>query len=156
MEPTSPSPIPTSLHRPGQQIVLFLVGCVFALLAGGMLISGSVAGDPFGIVLYVVIGAGSLWIVFRSWVMGVEIDSTGLTERGLGRSKVVPWCAIATVITGAGPGLAPSPTPGLVLKNGKQVGLGAIASSSSRVVDRDFALIKSLHTTHVTDCPNCA
>ncbi|MFF4104038.1 hypothetical protein [Streptomyces sp. NPDC001903] len=121
-----------------------------------MLTSGSVAGDPFGIVLYVVMGAGSLWIVFRSWVMGVEINSTGLTERGLGRSKAVPWCAIDTVITGAGPGMAPSQAPGLVLKNGKQVGLGALASFSSRIVDRDFALIKSLHATHVTDCPKCA
>ncbi|MFE2283716.1 hypothetical protein ACFXDJ_06025 [Streptomyces sp. NPDC059443] len=156
MEPTSPSSIPSSIHRPGQQIVLFLVGCVFALLAAGALISGSFAGDPFGIVLYVVLGAGGLWIVFRSRGLGVEIYSTGLTERGLERSKVIPWCAIDAVSTGAGPGLAPAQAPGLVLKNGKRVGLGAIASSSSRIVDRDFALIKSLHATHVAECPNCA
>ncbi|MFF3214121.1 PH domain-containing protein [Streptomyces sp. NPDC002886] len=157
MEPTSPSPIPTRiLNRPGQQVVLFMVGGLFALLAAGMLISGSVAGDPFGLVLYAVIGAGGLWIVFRSCVMGVRIDPTGLTERGLGRSKVVPWCVIGAVSTGDGPGLAPAQDPGLVFKNGERVGLGALASYSSRVVEADFALIKSAHASHVTDCTNCA
>ncbi|MFF5713538.1 PH domain-containing protein [Streptomyces sp. NPDC012756] len=87
--------------------------------------------------------------------MGVRIDSTGLTARGLGRSKVVPWCVIGAVDTGDGPGLAPVQAPGLVLKNGEQVGLGSLVSYSSRTVDADFALIKSLHATHVTDCPNC-
>ncbi|MBB4987151.1 PH domain-containing protein [Streptomyces nymphaeiformis] len=133
-----------------------MVGSLFALLGAGALISGAVAADPAGTVIYTVSGAGGVWVAFRSCVMGVRIDSTGLTARGLGRSKVVPWCAIGTVDTGEGPGLAPAQAPGLVLKNGEQVGLGALASYSSRTVDADFALIKSLHATHVTDCLNCA
>ncbi|MFF3212712.1 hypothetical protein ACFYYB_18830 [Streptomyces sp. NPDC002886] len=156
MEPTSPPPMPTCIHRSGQRMALFLVGGVFALLGVVMLVDGLAAGDPFGVVLSVVIGAGGFWIVFRSCVLGVEIYSTGLTERGLGRSKVIPWCAIDTVGTGDGPGLAPAQAPGLLLKDGTSVGLGAIASSSSRIVDRDFALIKALHATHVTGCPHCA
>ncbi|WP_143664548.1 PH domain-containing protein [Streptomyces sp. NRRL B-24572] len=106
--------------------------------------------------IYTVMGAGGAWMVFRSCVLGVRIDSTGLTERGLGRSKVVPWCVIGAVDTGEGPGLAPAQAPGLVLKNGERVGLGALASYSSRTVDADFALIKSLHAIHVIDCPSCA
>lgn len=158
MEPTSPpSPVPTqTLHRPGQQIVLSIVGGVFALLGVGMLISGAVAGDPARAVLYIAVGAGGFWIVFRSCVMGLRIDSTGLTERGLGRAKRVPWCVIGTVHTGDGPGLTPAQAPGLVLKNGEQVALGVLASSSSRTVHADVTLIKSLHASHVTDCPNCA
>lgn len=58
--------------------------------------------------------------------------------------------------TGDGPGLAPAEAPGLVLKNGEHVGLGALASYSSRAVDADFALIESLHAGHIADCPDCA
>ncbi|MFD0078758.1 hypothetical protein ACFVIY_40990 [Streptomyces sp. NPDC127166] len=108
MESTTPSPIPTqTLHRPGQRIVLFMVGSGFALLGAGALISGKVAADPAGVVIYTAILAGGAWMAFRSCVMGVRIDSSGLTERGLGRSRVVPWCGISVVNTGGGPGLAP-------------------------------------------------
>lgn len=124
MEPPSLRPIPTrTLHRPRQRIVLFMVGGLFALMGAAMLISGD-AADPASAVLFAVIAAGGLWIAFRSCVMGVQIDSMGLTERGLGRSKVVPWCAIGAVNTGDGPGLAPTEAPGLVLRNGEKVGLG--------------------------------
>ncbi|MFF5969948.1 PH domain-containing protein [Streptomyces sp. NPDC012769] len=115
-----------------------------------------VAADPVSAVIYTVIGAGGAWTAFRSCVLGVRIDSTGLTERGLGRSKVVPWCVIGAVDTGDGPGLAPAHTPGLILKNGERVGLGALASYSSRAVDANFALLKSLHAIHVMACPSCA
>ncbi|MFE5909685.1 hypothetical protein ACFQ6B_11475 [Streptomyces wedmorensis] len=133
-----------------------MVGGVFALLGAGMLISGKVASGPAGVVIYTVCLAGGAWIAFRSCVMGVQIDSTGLTERGLGSSKVVPWCAISVVNTGDGPGLAPAEAPGLTLKSGERVGLGALASYSSRTADADFVLIKSLHASHVADCTNCA
>ncbi|MFB7449864.1 PH domain-containing protein [Streptomyces sp. NPDC056194] len=157
MESTTPSPIPTqTLHRPGQRIVLFMVGSGFALLGAGALISGKVAADPAGVVIYTAILAGGAWMAFRSCVMGVRIDSSGLTERGLGRSRVVPWCGISAVNTGGGPGLAPAHAPGLILKNGEHIGLGALASYSSRAVDADFALVKSLHTSHVAGCPDCA
>ncbi|MFB6633209.1 PH domain-containing protein [Streptomyces sp. NPDC056362] len=156
MESPAPPPIPTqTLRRLGQRIALFAVGSVFALLGGGVLISGKVAADPAGVVIYSVVLAGGAWMAFRSCVMGVRIDSTGLTERGLGRAKAVPWCEIDAVDTGDGPGLAPAEAPGLVLKNGDHVGLGALASSSSRAAAADFALIKSLHAGHVADCPNC-
>ncbi|MER7959262.1 PH domain-containing protein [Streptomyces sp. NPDC096030] len=157
MESPSSSPIAAqTFRRPGQQVVLFTVGSFFALLGAGILISGAVAADPAGTVIYTVVSAGGVWTAFRACVMGVRIDSTGLTARGLGRSKVIPWCVIGAVDTGDGPGPAPVQAPGLVLKNGEQAGLGALASYSSRRVDADFALIKSLHTTHVAACPNCA
>ncbi|MGW7027104.1 PH domain-containing protein [Streptomyces xanthophaeus] len=136
-------------------MLLFIVGGVFALIGAGLLISGPGAGISGMVFGPVAVSAGG-WIVFRSCVMGVRIDSAGLTERGLGRSQVVPWCEISAVDTGDGPGIAPVQAPELVLKNGKQVGLGALASYSSRVIDADFAYIKSMHATHVTDCPNCA
>lgn len=156
MEPPSLRQIPTrTLHRPGQRIVLFVVGSLFALMGAGMLISGD-AADPASVVLFAVIAAGGVWIAIRSCVMGVRIDSMGLTERGLGRSKVVPWCAVGAVNTGDGPGLAPTEAPGLVLRDGEKLGPGALASYSRAAVEADFTLIKSLHATHVTDCPNCA
>lgn len=156
MESSSSRPMPTrTLRRPGQQTALFMVGGLFALLGAGMLVSGAVAADPAGTVIYAVSGAGGVWLAFRSCFMGVRIDSAGLTARGLGRSKVVRWCAIGEVGIGDGPGVGPGQAPGLVLKNGERVALGALASPSSRAVGDDFALIKSLHAAHVTDCPGC-
>ncbi|MFE6868843.1 hypothetical protein ACFVFS_20070 [Kitasatospora sp. NPDC057692] len=155
MESTTPPPIlARTLRRPGQRVALFMVGGVFALIGALMLVSGEV--DPAGVALYAVILAGGAWVAFRSCVMGVRIDSTGLTERGLGRSKAVPWCAISAIDTGDGPGPAPAGAPGLILKNGEHVGLGALASYSSRAIDADFALLKSLHADHVAGCPDCA
>ncbi|MEU6621988.1 hypothetical protein ABZ926_14605 [Streptomyces litmocidini] len=157
MESPSPSLIRTqTLRRPGQRAALFTVGSGFALLGAGALINGMAATDPVSAVIYTVIGAGGAWMAFRSCVLGVRIDSTSLTERGLGRTKVIPWCVIGGVDTGDGPGAAPAQAPGLVLKNGERVGLGALASYSSRAVDADFALIQSLHAAHATDCPSCA
>ncbi len=129
---TSPRPmLPRALHRPGQRFGLFLVGASFALLGAGMLTQAVTTGFV-GVLLYAVILVGGVWVAFRSCVMGVRIDSTGLVERGLGRSKVIPWCA------------------------SERVTLGALASYSSRVVDADFSLIRSLHTAHVAECPDCA
>ncbi|MGA5066396.1 hypothetical protein ACPB9E_21985 [Streptomyces exfoliatus] len=153
---TSPRPmVPRTLHRPGQRFALFLVGASFALLGAGML-TQTVTTGFVGVLLHAVILVGGVWVAFRSCVMGVRIDSTGLAERGLGRSKVIPWCAIGEVDTGAGPGMPPAGAPGLVLRKGERVTLGAIASYSSRVVDADFSLIRSLHTAHVAECPDCA
>ncbi|MGA5196551.1 hypothetical protein [Streptomyces exfoliatus] len=153
---TSPRPmVPRTLHRPGQRFALFVVGSSFALLGAGMLTQAATTG-LVGVLLYVVVGLGGAWVAFRSCVMGVRIDSAGLVERRLGRSKVIPWCAIGEVDTGAGPGMAPAGAPGLVLRDGERVALGALASYSSRVVDADFSLIRCLHTAHVAECPDCA
>ncbi|GGT57960.1 hypothetical protein GCM10014713_59420 [Streptomyces purpureus] len=90
-----------------------------------MLISSGEAADPAGVVISTVSLAGRAWGAFRSCVMGVQIHSTGLTERGLGRSKVVPWCAISAVTTRDSPGLAMAwpwlSLPGLTLKNGEHI-----------------------------------
>lgn len=117
---TTPPPIPAqTLSRPGQRVVLFMVGSAFALIGAGTLVSGEVSSDTAGAVIYALAAAVGAWIAFRSCVMGVRIDSAGLTERGLGRSKVVPWCVISEVTTGDSPGAASAGAPGLVLK--KQV-----------------------------------
>ncbi|MCX4540825.1 hypothetical protein OOK52_09215 [Streptomyces sp. NBC_01565] len=100
-----------------------MVGSLFALMGAGMLISGD-AADPASAVLFAVIAAGGVWTAFHSCVMEVQIDSMGLTERGLGRSKVVPWCTVGAVNTGDGPGLAPTEAPGLVLRDGERWGSG--------------------------------
>ncbi|MGW2017845.1 PH domain-containing protein [Streptomyces sp. NPDC001927] len=157
MESATPPPIPTqTLHRPWQRTALIMVGSTFALLGALTLIGGAGASGLAGTVFNTVTVAFGIWFAFRGCAMGVRIDSAGLTERGLGRTKVVPWCSISTVETGDGPGLAPAEAPGLILKNGEHTGLGTLASYSSRAVEADFALIKSLHTTHITGCPNCA
>ncbi|MFI1660426.1 hypothetical protein ACH4ZU_36760 [Streptomyces sp. NPDC020472] len=44
----------------------------------------------------------------------------------------------------------------MILKTGERIGLGALASYSSRAGDADFALITSLHAGHIANCPNCA
>ncbi|MFE2011383.1 hypothetical protein [Streptomyces sp. NPDC059491] len=131
------------------------MGSSFAVLGLGAL--PLITTDPAAVVLYVVVGAAGLWVACRSLVMGVRIDAAGLTERGLGRSKVFPWCAISAVQSGGGPGVAaPTQAPQLLLRDGRQAGLGALASYSGHVVEADFVLIKSLHATHTADCPNCA
>ncbi|MFJ7990525.1 PH domain-containing protein [Streptomyces sp. NPDC096351] len=106
--------------------------------------------------IYTMVLAGGAWMAFRSCVMGVRIDSKGLTERGLGRSKVVPWCVISAINTADGFGLAPAEAPGLILKNGEHRSLAALASYSGGAVDSDYTLIKSAHTNHVAACPDCA
>ncbi|MFJ8011130.1 PH domain-containing protein [Streptomyces sp. NPDC096339] len=155
MESASPNPIPPqTLHRPGQRIALFMLGGACALAGAATLTAGGATG-AIGVVIYVAVFAGGVWTAYRSCVMGVRIDAAGLTERGLGRSKYVPWCAIGSVETGDGPGLAPARAPGLILKSGEQVGLGVLASYSSRTVHADLALIKSLHAAHVAGCHGC-
>jgi hypothetical protein len=149
-----PSRIPAhTLRRTGQSLLLFVCGSTFALLGVGMVVQGS---DPVSTSMGVAAAAGGGWCVFRSCLLGVRIDHRGLTERGLGRSVSVPWCAIQAVEPGASPGPAPAAGAAVLLKSGERVGLGALASYSGRTLGADLALIRALHSTHAAECPACA
>ncbi|WP_328966410.1 hypothetical protein [Streptomyces sp. NBC_00239] len=49
----------------------------------------------------------------------------------------------------------PAQASGPALKNGDRLGLGALASYSTRTVNTDLALIRYRHATHTTACHHC-
>ncbi|MFB7233961.1 hypothetical protein ACFCXK_04185 [Streptomyces sp. NPDC056269] len=152
---SSPRQVPAhTLGAPGQRIALSLVGGVFGLL-GAMGLIG--AADPAGVVIYSVVLAAGLWLAFRGSLVGLRVDASGVTERGLGRSRTVSWCAVREVVVST-QGLGPAQTgsPGLALKDGTSLPLTAIASYSSRTVQADLALLTSAHTAHRGACGACA
>ncbi|MFB6619859.1 hypothetical protein ACFCV9_37515 [Streptomyces sp. NPDC056367] len=138
----------------GQRLVLVAVGSIFAFIGA---IALTEAAEPIKVAIYSAVLAGGIWIVFRGSLMGLRIDAMGITERGMGRSRTVPWCAIHEVSTGT-QGLGPVQTgaPGVVLKGGERMPLTAIASHSRHTTQADLALLKALHAAHLADCPVCA
>ncbi|MEV7373307.1 PH domain-containing protein [Streptomyces sp. NPDC090301] len=157
MNHSSPRQAPASAHTlgsAGQRIVLIVVGGVFGLL-GAVGLTG--AADPAGVVIYSVVLAAGLWLAFRGGLVGLRVDASGITERGLGRSRTVSWCAVREVaVSTQGLGPARTGSPGLVLKDGRSLPLTAIASYSSRTLQADLALLTSAHTAHLGACGACA
>ncbi|MFF1415752.1 hypothetical protein ACFVX6_39290 [Streptomyces sp. NPDC058289] len=137
----------------GQRIVLVLVGGLFGVV-GATGFAG--ATDPASILINVSVLVFGAWVVFRGFLLGLRIDTKGITDRRVGRSKSVPWCVIREIDTETqGLGAVRTGAPGLVLKGGEHIPLTSLASYSHRTTEANLALLKSLHATHRVTCPDC-
>lgn len=153
MEPSS-CPIPArTLSSAGQCVVLIMVGSVFGLLGVAGLV---MTGDAASIAIYAGCLAFGGWIAFRACFLGLRIDTGGVTERGLGRSRSVAWCEIREAYLDArGTGPVQSVLPGVVLRSGERVPFQAIASYSRRAAQQRMNALRSAHAAHLAVCPAC-
>ncbi|MEU8779686.1 hypothetical protein [Streptomyces sp. NPDC048606] len=135
-------------------MTLIAAGSVFVFISAALLSSTS---DPVSVAIHLtILGFGS-WLAFCGFFMGLRIDSRGITERPVGRWRTVPWCGIREINTYAqGLGPARSGAPGIVLRDGSQMSLSAIASYFDRTIQADLALLRSLHAAHIAVCAGCA
>ncbi|WP_435972141.1 PH domain-containing protein [Streptomyces sp. Qhu_M48] len=155
MGPASSLPSPARrLGSTGQNVALIAVGSLFLLL--GAVCTVKVAHDLAGVIIYVSCAVLGVWIAVRGGSMGVRVDATGITERGLGRSRTIPWCKIREVSTTT-QGIGPFRTgaPGLVLEDGAQVPLHALASASTTATATDIDTLTSAHAAHRAACGHC-
>jgi hypothetical protein len=81
-----------------QTIVLTAVMATFLLLSVAAFTSSDPSmRDPFGIVLYSVIGVGSLFGIWLAFRMGAVVDSHGIHIRSFGRGRFIPWRDVAAL-----------------------------------------------------------
>lgn len=155
MDPMPLRPIvPQTLGSVGQRIVLIAVGGMFVLVGALGLTDMS---DPASDVINVAVLAVGAWVVFRGFLLGLRVDAKGVIDRGIGRSRAVPWCAIREVETDTlGLGAVRTGSPGLVLKSGEKIPLKSLASYSHRATKANLFLLKDLHAQHLSACPDCA
>ncbi|MER8044633.1 PH domain-containing protein [Streptomyces sp. NPDC094032] len=155
MEPASARPVPArTFYSAGQRVALIVGGSVFALM-GALAWFNDV--DAVGMVLYTVAAAMGVWLAVRGGMVGVRVDAKGVTERGLGRSRTVGWCSVRDVVA-AGQGAGPLATsfPVLVLDDGAELSLQAVATYSSSTAQEYLRYITTARAAHRAACRNCS
>ncbi|MFJ8578133.1 PH domain-containing protein [Micromonospora sp. NPDC093277] len=82
-----------------QTIVLTAAMAVFLLISVSMFTVGDEwsRSDPFSLVLYSVIGVGSLFGIWLALRMGVVVDERGIRIRNFGRGRFIRWQDVAAL-----------------------------------------------------------
>ena len=82
-----------------QTIVLTAAMAVFLLISVSMFTVGDEwsGNDPFSIVLYSVIGVGSLFGIWLALRMGAVVDEHGIRIRNFGRGRFIRWQDVAAL-----------------------------------------------------------
>src|ERR1700732_1379440 len=96
---------------PSQSLILIVVGLVFLGISVGLLAHPPIGGKILGGVLATL----SLVFIYRSARLGVQIDGSGVTSRGLEWTRRIPWCEVSEVTTGSAKGSSPVPTSTVIL-----------------------------------------
>ncbi|MEV6103130.1 hypothetical protein AB0M28_00230 [Streptomyces sp. NPDC051940] len=156
---SQPSTTPVAFGSHGQRAVLVLIGAVFVLLGGGVLASDhSVPGIAIGAF---VVGVGAV-AVGRGPIVGVRVDTRGVTHRTLTRTTVIAWCCIRDIAAGSGGGSSPLPTgaPVLTLDDGRtRVLIGMASSTATRrgqsAVEQHRQTLLTQHALHRAACATC-